>query len=292
MVAFPIKGLKISTDSNNVITVSMTDNPNAESSGFKYYAHSRGSSKKEKFYLGAYEGYVSDNKLRSLSGVSPIGSISKIETARTYARNNSPASDGNGGSGYDEIAFYPAIFVQSAYLLKYKNLNSQATVGMGIISGGKQNTGGTDDKGLNYGDTSNNDTYMKLFGMENLWGCLWNHVDGTNQNSNAEIYTATQGFNNNSTGYTKVFTVPNTDIGYFTKVSASSEYGFVSVEYNGSETTYWCDTQQHTKNNCTPIWGSSFFDGQGGGIFAMRFEIRHTGENIWLGNCGGRLMYL
>ena len=50
MVEFPRRGIKISK-SESIITVSMTDNP--DDPDFTYYAHSRGDSRRDYFYLGA-----------------------------------------------------------------------------------------------------------------------------------------------------------------------------------------------------------------------------------------------
>jgi len=125
MIAFPRRGLKIETsEDGNVLTVSMTDNLDSED--FKYYAHSRGEDRREVFYLGAYKGYVLNNKLRSLSSRTPTGGISEKD-CRDYAHKN--------GSGYEQSAFYQLTFNQAMYVLKYANLNSQKALGRGFVSG-------------------------------------------------------------------------------------------------------------------------------------------------------------
>ena len=84
MIAFPRRGVKIST-SGDILTISMTDDP--DNSDFTYYAHTRGTTRKEVFYLGAYKGYVASSKLRSLSGKAPTASQT-IGTFRTQAHAN------------------------------------------------------------------------------------------------------------------------------------------------------------------------------------------------------------
>ena len=290
MVAFPIKGLKISTDSNNVITVSMTDNPNAESDGFKYYAHSRGSSKKEKFYIGAYLGYKDDNdRLRSLSGKT-ITDTGTIGAFRTYARNNSPASDGNGGSGYDMWSFFPLTFIQAMYCLKYKNLNSQAVVGKGITSGSVQNTGGTETNGLNYGDTTSGTTHVKCFGIEDLWGNYYLFLDGVVTDSSRNALTATQGFNDTGSGYTNQGLASQSTYNSYpwkTKICGTSEKGFIIYTAGGSDTTYWCDI-----SSCISSRIGTFSGGSGTGTLTGIFYLDLYWTATTSGGIGARLMYL
>ena len=75
----------------------MTDDTDAESDGYTYYAHTKGTTKKDKFYLGAYDAYNSSSKLYSHSGKTPTGNIT-LTDARNYATAR--------GTGYQLMAFY------------------------------------------------------------------------------------------------------------------------------------------------------------------------------------------
>ena len=191
MIAFPKLGYKIST-SGDVVTVSMTDNPNAD--GYCYLAHTRGTTVKDVFYLGAYKGYVTSSKLRSLSGKTPTVNTT-IGDFRTQAQSN--------GSGYDQSAFNQLIFRQCMYLLKYKNLDSQTAVGYGYANGNSSSasTGGTNTKGMDYGETTGK-LQMKLFGLEDFWGNVYEFIDGIFSDSSRNILTATENFNDTGNGYT------------------------------------------------------------------------------------------
>ena len=94
MIQFPRRGVRISK-SGKVVTVSMTDNP--DDSSFKYYAHQRGNANKDYFYLGAYDGYVYDASLRSLSGQSPTVNTS-LADFDSYGKEN--------GTGYGCMIYY------------------------------------------------------------------------------------------------------------------------------------------------------------------------------------------
>ena len=192
MIAFPKLGYKITTSGDNVI-VSMTNNPSAE--GYCYLAHTRGTTVKDVFYLGAYKGYKLNSKLRSLSDKLPTVNTT-IGNFRTQAQAN--------GSGYDQSAFNQLIFRQCMYLLKYKNLDSQTAVGKGYTASyhsSSHSTGYTNIKGMDYGKADNT-LQMKLFGLEDFWGNVYEFIDGIFIDSSYNILTATENFNDTGSGYT------------------------------------------------------------------------------------------
>ena len=203
MVEFPRRGIKINkiSDSNDIIVVSMTDDPNAD--GFTYYAHTRGSVSKDYFYIGAYEGYIdSNNKLRSLSGIQPStsdtwGSLLTPNRIMTYADNC--------GSGYTQLPFYQMLFIQCMYLLQFKgDVDILAALGKGYGSSYKNyaTCGVLNTSGLIYGSSSRK-TQIKLFGLEGLYGNTATFVNGYIMDKNMWIYTTTDNFNNTASGYTK-----------------------------------------------------------------------------------------
>ena len=159
MVAFPRRGVKITTV-GNTLTVKMTDDP--DNPEFEYLAHTRGTTRKEKFYLGAYKGFTYASKLRSWSGKAPTVSQT-IATFRTQAQAN--------GAGYDQSGFYQLTFRQAMYILKYRNLDSQTVIGRGFVDGNSAatNTGNTNKRGMDWGETTGKQQ-MKLFGLEDFWG--------------------------------------------------------------------------------------------------------------------------
>lgn len=279
MIAFPKLGYKIST-SGDIVTVSMTDNPNAE--GYCYLAHTRGATVKDVFYLGAYKGYVTSSKLRSLSGKKPTVNTT-IGNFRTRAQAN--------GSGYDQSAFNQLIFRQCMYLLKYKNLNSQIAVGYGYVNGNSASisTGGTNAKGMDYGETTGK-LQMKLFGLEDFWGNVYEFIDGIYSDSSRNILTATENFNDTGSGYTNQgasgFSSDTT--GYISKVQGTSEKGFVLKEKNGSSSTYYSDYARVYASRIASFGGHWSY---GADVGAFHLVVnRSTSESY--SNFSTRLMYL
>ena len=279
MIAFPKLGYKIST-SGDVVTVSMTDNPNAE--GYCYLAHTRGTTVKDVFYLGAYKGYVTSSKLRSLSGKTPTVNTT-IGNFRTQAQAN--------GSGYDQSAFNQLIFRQCMYLLKYKNLDSQTAVGYGYANGNSASisTGGTNAKGMDYGETTGK-LQMKLFGLEDFWGNVWEFIDGIFSDSSYNILTATENFNDTGSGYTNqgASGFSSNTGGYMSKVQGTSEKGFVLKEANGSETTYYSDSGDLYASRLA-YFGGYWNDGANAGAFRLAVDLSASDSNS---SVSARLMYL
>ena len=277
MIAFPRRGVKIST-SGNILTISMTDDP--DNSDFTYYAHTRGTTRKEVFYLGAYKGYVASSKLRSLSGKAPTASQT-IDTFRTQAHAN--------GAGYEQSGFYQLIFRQCMYLLKYKNLDSQSAIGQGYVGGSAAaNTGATNTMGMDYGTISTT-TQMKLFGLEDFWGNIWEWIDGIVTDSTRNILTATDSFNDSGSGYKNQGQGATSNIGnYMSKPQGTTETGFVAKEVNGSQSTYFCD-YAFLCASCVAYFGGDWSSSANAGAFRLYVKAAASYSSA---SVAARLMFL
>lgn len=286
MVAFPRRGLKIST-SGDVITISMTDAPNDPN--YEYMAHKRGSTLKDKFYIGAYMGSEVSSKLRSLKGKT-IANNKTIGAFRTLAQANG-APNGNGGSGYDLHGWYQVIYLQAMFVLKYKTLNSQSAVGQGYTNSSntaQKSTGGTETWGLTKTGTSNTD-HMKCFGIEDLWGNVWSWIDGIFSDSSRNMLTATQGFNDTGSGYTNNGAASSSNLsGWLSKAQGGTHTGFIAKAVSGSETTYYCDHSAWYAS-CVARLGGDWDSGSNAGLFYLHVN---SGASNAHANVGSRLMFL
>ena len=233
MIQFPRRGVKISR-SGKVVKVSMTDNPN--DSNFKYYAHQRGSADKDYFYMGVYLGYVTGNKLRSLSNKTPSVNYS-LNQFDSYGKNN--------GTGYGCLGWFQWLFVQVMYVLQFKgNLDSQSTIGYGC-TGDNTPTGSTNTKGLFYG-TSSSGNSVKAFGLEDLWGHLYQFVNNF-YSGNYHVWTTTDDTITDVSKYTDNGSFgSNSSWGnnFYTLCIGTTEAGFVvdGTSGTGSSSTYFCDS--------------------------------------------------
>lgn len=288
MIAFPRRGLTIST-SGTTLTVSMTDDP--DNIDFEYNAHTRGTTAKDVFYLGVYKGYTASNKLRSLSGKTPTANQT-IGTFRTQAQAN--------GAGYEQSGFYQLIFRQCMYLLKYKNLNSQATVGYGYVLSSHNAaiaTGGTESWGMdceiiresNPSYMTDQNHHVKLFGLEDFWGNIWEWIDGCITNSTRNILTGNDNFNNDGTGYVDNGQGATANIGnYMSKPQGTTKTGFLAKEVNGSDSTYFCDSAS-LYASCVAIFGGHWANASYAGAFQLYVYYAASFSSA---NIAARLMYL
>lgn len=280
MVRFPRKGLRIKTVGEKVY-VSMTNAP--DNPDFKYYAHSRGDSPRDAFYLGAYLGFEESGKLRSITGKAPTGSKT-ISNFRTIAQAN--------GAGYEQLAFYQWTFLQAVYVLKYGNLNSQTAIGKGNTSGKYYNkvTGETNGKGIDFGTISTN-TKVRFQWVEDFYGTKAVWCDGWKSGGNSNALTSTDNFSNDAKGYSSY------DIGFneniyncIKKVQGTSELGFILKVNGGSETTYYCDYQDVYGNQQRLVRvGGSGDDDNNAGAFFFRANTEVFNAYSYI---GARLMFL
>ena len=279
MVRFKRMGLNIKTVGDKIY-VSMTDNP--DDANFKYYAHSRGSVRKEAFYLGAYLGYEQSGKLRSIKGYKPTGNKT-IGDFRNIARAN--------GSGYELMAFYQLLFVQCMYILKYGSLDSQTALGRGLtgLSGSEsncKNTGGTIGKGVDFGSTDGG-LQMRFQYLEDLWGNKYQWMDGFGTKGGS-LWIGNDNFNNDKSGY-KQYSMSSYS-GYQQKAVGSSEQGFVASSASGSETTYYCDYSYYNPgSDYFALVGGNVGSGGLAGVFCCYCNYSSS-EAYWY--LGARLMFI
>lgn len=278
MVAFPKRGLKISTE-NNKVTVSMTDDP--DNADFKYYAHSYGAHNNcDVVYVGAYKASANGTKLYSCSGQSPLVEQT-IGTFRTYAHNR--------GTGYEQMTFYVRTFLCCAYILRFGNLNSQAAVGQGYVNASAiTNTGATNAQGMNYGTTSQT-TQIKCLGIEDLWGNVHEWVDGIFSSSTRNILTAIYNKNMNDTGsgYWDNGQGATSNIGnYMSKPQGTTETGFVAKEVSGSASTYFCDSA-YLYASYVACAGGAYGNTDNAGVFQLNVYYSASSSPAYI---GGRLI--
>ncbi len=279
MVEFPRRDIFIGRSGD---TVSVKVSTKRNMSGFSHNAHRRGNADKNNFYIGAYPAYTLSQKMRSLSGKIPSAGFT-IAAARETAHA--------AGSGYELFAFYQLTYLQALYVLKYKNLNCQSALGRGYVAGSQAVASGTNNScGMCCGTTSET-RQMKLFGIEDLWGNVRCFIEGIGH-SGTELFAATDGFNNDMSGYTDIgaWSIGNTAYAYFSKVIGSNAAGFLPAAYNGSYSIYFCDYTAFSSsagNIAATMYG--YNGSNASGIFNISLAISNNEAGS---NQGARLMYL
>lgn len=282
MIEFPRMGLDITT-SGDIITVRLTDA--TDDSNFQYRAHKRGSTNKDYFYLGAYDATGSSSKLGSNSGKSPLVNVT-LTNFITYAHNR--------GTGYEIMAFYQWTYIQALYVLKYGNLNSQSAVGMGYVGGSSaQTTGATNSNGMCYGSTSTT-SRVKLFGLEDLWGNVYQWLSGLYSDSSRNLLTTTDNFGTDTSTTTGAWEysissgVTSDSSGYMNKTQGTNSGGFVGKAFSGSSSTYFADYGRLSASRW-PFVGGYWDAGDSAGVFGCDVSSSASGAASYI---GARLMYL
>lgn len=272
MVEFPKIGYKMTKDSNYQY-IWVTDNPNAE--GYCYLAHSLDSEGDcDKIYIGAYLAHK-NLYLFSSSDITPISSIS-LNDARNWLYNK-----------YQLLSFYPLTLLQCLYVIIYKNLNSQAALGQGYTSASAvANTGATNTKPFCYGNPNSGTEHVKFLGIEDMWGNLYQWVDG--------CYTPEYGimkadYNNfvDKDTYRYSGNISYLTGSYISKIQGSNISGFLPDEGFGSSTTYYCDNGGATNDSFT-IFGGEYNLGTQAGCFKIEMIYNESKSNSTV---GARLVY-
>ncbi|WP_042352249.1 fibronectin type III domain-containing protein [Bacillus massiliigorillae] len=246
-------------------------------------AHKRGDIEKDFLYIGAYLSKVFDDgggklKLCSSSGEAPTVSLT-IDSFRTRAKNK--------GVGYGLIAYYQILLMQILYLVRFKNLNSQSSLGMGRVSGASVQTGHLNDKGMYFGDRTSSLIGVKCHGIEDLWGNKDIVVDGVRTDTDANVFVGTDNFNDQGTGYEKVGKSTGLS-GYISGTLSTTKSGFFPTSTNGSSTTYYSDYTSVNGNTLVRFGGNNS-SGDEAGIFCLKSNLSTTTTGT---SIASRIIYL
>lgn len=229
MIEFPKMGYKIYNHTSG-FDIEITTDDNVP--GFSYNAFTRNTSGDcSKLYIGAYQGSLLGSQLKSVSGAS-VYKAAYDNTATSDVINAAILSDlrskAKRSDGYDCLSYYPLTLIQCLYILKMRSTFSSA-LGQGTIS--IINTGGTETKGMTWGDISDTSQHVKFLGIEDIWGNCSCFIDGVKSTYLCTIKTAFNNFADegsylNITDQTTVNREYQTD-GYIGSVTGTNNSGFM-----------------------------------------------------------------
>ena len=251
MVEFPKIWVKRTEDSNYYYTY-IADHQ--VDSNYKCYANLDANGNEiDHFYVAAYDGYIYNNVLRSLSGKTPENTVTGSDfITRALAKNS--------GSNYENGGWYISQWCDRALIcdlliLIGKSTNTQETFGFGHYEGGTsasslKATGTMNDKVLFWGKSTSG-YGVKVFGIENFWGNMWKFCAGIMASGNSVYAKMTwstadgspgRGYGTTAVSTSKSLgkTLGGTSGGYISN-TYNSQYGNVPITANGSSDTYECD---------------------------------------------------
>lgn len=249
---------------------------------FVYLPFSRTNGKDiDKIYIGAYQGVIIDNKLRSVSGQLPTTSQT-LQNFRTAAHEN--------GQGYENFTFYQITMLQCLSLIRYGNLNIQAALGQGFVSAGKlDNTGALNNSGMYFGDPDNDQTHMKFAGIEDFYGNTRTLLEGVYCDENYHILVATDNFNETMEDYLDLGAISVNKVqGIIKTLFGESKLGFFP-----KTVTDYLSTESYFSDLATISSNSIFMFGSGHShsVYGGPFFLEGMGQNDKRHDLGGRLSY-
>jgi hypothetical protein len=293
-------------------------------------------------YYGAYEGSMYDASESAMCAVASIasniyqagdklcsvsGQYPKVNETRAEFRAMAEAR----GAGWHQEDFYLRSAVQLLYLIEYADFDSQAMIGNGRVSLSngdwvpseifdETNYGYIGKCGLSNGDgnatAANNDAtnlttgespaYMTYRGIENLWGNVWQFVDGINirnfdplgGSAYASYAYATNNYedfaDDTDTGY-NLLTAGLAQADGYARQICPIEDGFLPASVaDGASNTGLAD-YYYTYFNDDPnvgwrvaLWGGCAADGAKAGAFCAHSAHGSSAANALI---GGRLCF-
>lgn len=236
------------------------------------------------------------NKMRSLSGIRLTNNNGNAQTDTTTETTRATANNTTSAAEWYIETFSDRLLINGLLVLMGKSLNTQAVFGRGLDTGGLEAkeayvTGALNDKGLFWGVTGNGNSGVKVFGMENFWGCCWHRTAGLITNNHAVKLKLTYGtkdgstvtgYNQTGNGYIDNGTAPYSN-GYVQKMSYN-KYGFIpAVVSGGNQSTYYADYHYQNENYTETIYalfGGSSADGLYAGAFFLALSAA-PGDTYW-----------
>ena len=288
MIKFPLMWIKM-TKSGSTVTLSITDDPDATSDGFQYYAHCTGTlsnpwTPKNAFYLWAFKACNNgSNVLKSWSWQSP-------EVSQTQATFCSRA--GANGSGYNIIWYYQRQFVNALYMMKYGNPNSQSVVWLWYTGWrAKVNTGWTVSQALATYWTSSNTQQVKLFWLEDWWGNIHEWVWWVYTDWSKNLYTQLSWYSWAVSGWESTWsTIQTTSWNDLSSIVWNNKVLFwpSATVSNSNYDTYYC-VGVGVRASCLAVAGGAWGDGSLTGAFHLGAD---NGASVSNASVGSRLMFL
>lgn len=267
MIMFPRIGINAYYDRiTKKGNIKITNDPNA--SGYGYRAFERSGKKSTRFFVGAYTGYVENDKLYSLSGkkATYTGSLSEY---REYAKNQ--------GINYGIVDHHKMSLFQFLYIIQNGTINGKLAKGYSTTD---CTTGELDTSGMNV--SAINNYRRKYLGMESC--CFWECIDGYYIDENLMGKICDDGYyNDECNNYRHTGRVYTLGTGYKGNDFCFDENaGIINNNCNGSSDAYF-HCPEHQKNADT-------IELQGG---ANVFETRYAWKSSYIGTgFSARLTYM
>lgn len=229
--------------------------------------------------VGAYDASDNGNNgLASTTGSAPLVNTS-LNDFRTKAQNV--------GTGYQLLDIHVVDVIQCLFVVEFATLNSQSIMEGNDTSYGIINNGQTDNGVGSSRTNGSGSTAMNYRGIENLYGNIFQWVDGISNNGSQlfvcddpSAYQSSVFANPyNQVGYSQ----PNFDIEWVSQMGYDPNHPEVTtpVASNGSDSSYWCDAGSVGGNNCNAFCiGGSCDNASDDGLFEWDDNVPYAQNDV------------
>ena len=231
-------------------------------------------------YIGKYH---VGSQIISKSGVSPL-----VSYTRSWFRNTAWPS-GSKFHLYDFATYCAIIFL---YIVEFADWNCQSKIGQGYTNNNNSSaitSGHTDSMTYHTGRASGTDSEnaVQYRWVENLWGNVFQWVDGFNVNGTTAYYCTdpSKYADDTSTGYTNIGTL--TTIGWIKDLIVTDNGLLIPKTSGGSETTYIPDYVYSSSSWRVVCVGGAWGDGAAAGLL---YFFAGYASSDWGSNVSARLL--
>ena len=238
--------------------------------------------KSEAFSVGRYTMSGSESRVYSRSGYAPLTNKT-ITNFRSYARSL--------GNDFGQMDWHYFI-LQMLYLVEYADYNSQSKIGLGYTNGSHTapvNSGGCDVLGMKSGSLDGTDNTSIIYrGIEDIFGNLWQFVDGLNIRNNKTYicYDSNKYAVDTFSGSYKAVGYNNASAnGYASKLGYDSANPMVAIttDSTGSSDTNMCDYYYQNSGDRIALVGGRWLYGGYCGLWCWTLNNTSADYNDYLG---------
>ena len=219
---------------------------------------------------GKYIGrYTFSGGQASRTGYSP-----QVNITRSIARSNAKGI----GSKFHLYDFSTYCAIIWLYVVEFADWDCQSKIGRGRVDNNSRAVNTGDSDGLTYHTGRKADTNgvfaVQYRWIENLWGNVYQWVDGFNANGTTAYYCTDYSMyaDDTTTGYTQIGTLPAS--GWIKDLTVTDNGLMIPKTSGGSETTYIPDYVDSNSGWRVLCVGGGWFNGSRAGLF--RFDANYS----------------
>ncbi len=227
-------------------------------------------------YVGKY--HAANDYCRSMTKCSPW-----VNCTRTDFRKGVKNIGSTKFHLYDFATYCALIWL---YIVEFADWDTQSKIGRGYVDSNNSaiNSGETDSMTYHTGRGAGNDgsTAVQYRWIENLWGNVYQWVDGFNANGTTAYYCTdpSKYADDTTTGYTQIGTLPNN--GWIKDLTVTDNGLLIPKTVGGSETTFIPDYAYSFSGWLVLRVGGYWSNGSGAGLLYFDADVTSSGSGSYI----------